>query len=83
MRSSQEYTDFWADLKKGKFYSGEFKRIHKSGKEVWIQASYNPIMDMNGKAFKVVKYAVDITAEKRRNAYLKSYRWPTRYCRQP
>ncbi|WP_315588562.1 PAS domain-containing methyl-accepting chemotaxis protein, partial [Bradyrhizobium viridifuturi] len=43
--------------------AGEFKRIAKGGREIWIQASYNPILDLNGKPYKVVKYATDITAQ--------------------
>lgn len=61
---SREYQNFWNNLQSGKFEAGEYKRIGKNGKEVWIQASYNPIYDMNGKPFKVVKYATDITASK-------------------
>ncbi len=61
---SQEYRQFWEKLNRGEYDSGEYKRIGKGGKEVWIQASYNPIMDLNGKPFKVVKYATDITAQK-------------------
>jgi methyl-accepting chemotaxis protein len=61
---SKEYIEFWAQLNEGKFDTGEYKRIGKGGKEIWIQASYNPIFDMNGKPFKVVKYASDITAQK-------------------
>ncbi|MBF5066214.1 PAS domain-containing protein, partial [Salmonella enterica subsp. enterica serovar Istanbul] len=45
-----------------------YKRIGKGGREVWIQASYNPILDQSGKPFKVVKYATDITSEVIRNA---------------
>jgi methyl-accepting chemotaxis protein len=63
-RASAEYTDFWARLNKGEFFAAEFRRIGKNKKEVWIQASYNPIFDLNGKPFKVVKYATDITARK-------------------
>ena len=63
-RASLEYRHFWDKLGRGEFDAGEYKRIGKGGKEVWIQASYNPIMDMNGKPFKVVKYATDITAAK-------------------
>ncbi len=66
--ASTEYKVFWARLNQGQFDSGEYKRIGKGGKEIWIQASYNPIMDMSGRPFKVVKYATDITAEKLRNA---------------
>ena len=62
--NSGEYKDFWAKLNRGEFVAGEFKRIGKGGKEIWIQASYNPIMDLNGKPFKVVKFATDVTAQK-------------------
>ena len=68
-RQSEEYQRFWSELKTGKFFAGEFKRIDKNGKAVWIQASYNPIEDMNGTPFKVVKYATNITEEKLKNAY--------------
>ncbi len=67
-RSSPEYRMFWEKLGRGEFDAGQYKRIGKGSKEVWIQASYNPIMDMNGKPFKVVKYATDITAAKLRAA---------------
>ena len=66
--ASNAYKLFWEKLNRGEFDSGEYKRIGKGGKEVWIQASYNPIMDMSGKPFKVVKYATDITASKLKNA---------------
>jgi methyl-accepting chemotaxis protein len=58
------YKQFWEKLNRGEFDAGEYLRIGKGGKQVWIQASYNPILDLNGKAFKVVKYASDITAQK-------------------
>jgi len=61
-RLSPEYKEFWAKLGRGESNIGEFKRIGKGGKEVWIGASYNPILDLNGRPFKVVKYASDITA---------------------
>ena len=61
-RRSAEYKDFWAKLNRGEYQSAEYKRIGKGGKEVWIQASYNPIMDLKG-PFKVVKYATDITQQ--------------------
>ncbi len=60
-RASVEYVQFWAALNRGEYQAAEFKRIGKGGKEVWIQASYNPIMDLNGKPFKVVKYATDVS----------------------
>ncbi|EFO31072.1 biofilm dispersion protein BdlA [Roseibium sp. TrichSKD4] len=58
---SQDYKRFWEDLRAGQFKGGEFKRVAKGGKEVWIQATYNPICDDNGRPFKVVKFATDIT----------------------
>ena len=66
---SGEYKQFWEDLRKGEFKSGEFKRQTKSGEEIWIQASYNPIYDTAGNVSKVVKYATDITEAKLQNAY--------------
>jgi methyl-accepting chemotaxis protein len=62
-RDGAGYRDFWASLNRGEYQAGEYKRIGKGGKEIWIQASYNPILDMNGKPFKVVKYATDTTAQ--------------------
>jgi len=67
-KSSQEYKQFWENLGRGEPNEGQYKRLGKGGKEVWLQASYNPIFDAEGKPFKVVKYATDITADKRRNA---------------
>jgi methyl-accepting chemotaxis protein len=63
-RESAEYRQFWRDLNDGKFQTAEFKRIGKGGKEVWIQATYNPVFGVNGKVVKVVKFASDITARK-------------------
>src|SRR5271170_7853914 len=63
-RQSGEYREFWAKLNRGEYQAAEYKRIGKGGKEVWIQASYNPILDINGKPVKVVKYATDITQQK-------------------
>ena len=68
-QNTAEYKSFWSSLANGQFFSGEFKRVTRAGEEIWIQASYNPIFDMAGNVFKVVKYASDITAEKRKNAY--------------
>ncbi|MBX3395210.1 MAG: PAS domain-containing protein [Phycisphaerae bacterium] len=61
---SAEYAEFWPTLARGKYFSGDFKRLGKGGKVVWIQASYNPIFDQNGKVCKVVKYAMDVTSKK-------------------
>ena len=60
---SPEYAGFWEKLNTGEFESARYMRLGKGGKEIWIQASYNPIFDLNGKPFKVVKYATDVTAE--------------------
>jgi methyl-accepting chemotaxis protein len=62
-RASPEYREFWAKLARGEYDANQYKRIGKGGKEVWIQASYNPILDAKGKAFKVVKFATDVTAQ--------------------
>ena len=63
-RESVEYRQFWAELNRGEFKSAQFKRITREGKEVWIEASYNPILDLQGRPFKVIKFASDVTAMK-------------------
>jgi methyl-accepting chemotaxis protein len=60
---SPEYTQFWQKLARGEYDADEFKRITKDGAEVWLQASYNPIFDIEGRPLKVVKFASDITVE--------------------
>jgi methyl-accepting chemotaxis protein len=67
MRESAEYRGFWASLNRGEHQAAEYKRIGKGGREVWIQASYNPILDRSGKPCKVIKFAIDITAQKIRS----------------
>ena len=67
-RSSNDYKQFWESLNRGEYQVAEYKRIGKGGKEIWIQASYNPIMNLEGKPHKVVKYATDVTAQKLQNA---------------
>jgi methyl-accepting chemotaxis protein len=62
-REGANYREFWASLNRGRYQAAEYKRIGKNGKEVYIQASYNPILDLNGKPFKVVKYATDTTRQ--------------------
>jgi len=59
--SSPDYTAFWADLGRGVFKNGEFKRFKKSGEVIWLQATYNPVLDMTGKPVGVIKLAADIT----------------------
>jgi methyl-accepting chemotaxis protein len=68
-RESEKYRSFWEKLAQGQFYSGEFHRVAKDGSDIWIQATYNPILDINGKPTKVVKYASNITDQKIKNAY--------------
>lgn len=60
---SREYRDFWLRLSEGEFISGRFHRVGKFNRDVWIQATYNPIFDLNGKVMKIVKYAHDVTNE--------------------
>jgi methyl-accepting chemotaxis protein len=67
-RHSMAYQRFWDGLKRGEFQAGEYRHIGKHGRDVWIQATYNPILRRNGKPFKVVACATDITARIRRDA---------------
>ena len=62
--ASAEYAAFWSELRAGSFNSGEFLRMGCDGKQIWIQAAYNPIFDADGNPWKVVKLAIDITARK-------------------
>jgi methyl-accepting chemotaxis protein len=66
-REGEAYRTFWAALARGEFQTAEYKRIAKGGREVWIQATYNPVLDGRGKAVKIVKFATDITAQKLRS----------------
>ncbi len=59
--TSPEYAQFWENLNRGQFQAGQFQRVGNHRKEIWLQASYNPILDPNGKPFKIVKFATDIT----------------------
>ncbi|MDX2500766.1 MAG: PAS domain S-box protein, partial [Deltaproteobacteria bacterium] len=60
---SSQYVEFWQKLGRGEYDSDEFKRISKDGTEIWLQASYNPIFDVEGRPRKIVKFASDITLE--------------------
>ena len=62
-RQSAEYRRFWESLRRGEYQTGEYKRVGKGGREVWIQASYNPILDADGRPFKIVKFATNVTAQ--------------------
>jgi len=66
--SSPDYALFWAHLANGEVHAGQFKRRHKSGREIWISASYNPVFGADGKPSKVIKYATDVTAQTLSNA---------------
>ncbi|MFT3694120.1 MAG: methyl-accepting chemotaxis protein [Kofleriaceae bacterium] len=61
---TEEYRQFWARLNSGTFDAGQYPRVTKDGRTIWIQASYNPLFDASGKVYKVVKFATDITAQK-------------------
>lgn len=63
-RASAAYRTFWQDLARGVFQSGQFKRVGKGGAEIWIQATYNPLIDSSGNVYKVVKFCTDVTQQK-------------------
>ncbi|WP_458757798.1 methyl-accepting chemotaxis protein [Afipia sp. TerB] len=67
-RESSAYREFWDTLRRGEFQSREFMRVAKGGRTIWIQASYNPLLDRRGKPFKVIKFATDITARKMKSS---------------
>ncbi|PPT96244.1 chemotaxis protein [Xanthomonas arboricola pv. arracaciae] len=67
-RDSESYRQFWQALRRGDFNAGRFCRLDKNGREVWINASYNPLLDRAGKAYRVIKYATDITTQVRQTA---------------
>ena len=62
-RDSAEYRTFWERLRRGEYLAAEYRRLGKGGREVWIQASYNPILGLDGKPYKVVKFATDVTQQ--------------------
>ena len=69
-KETAEYREFWQKLGRGEFQAAQYKRIGKGGKEIWIEASYNPIMDLNGRPWKVVKFATDLSKRKEANLQL-------------
>jgi methyl-accepting chemotaxis protein len=73
-KASPAYKQFWADLGRGEFSRGQYLRLGKGGKEIWIQASYNPILGAGGKPVGVIKYAFDVTEQKNRLADLEGQR---------
>ncbi|MDR6304403.1 PAS domain S-box-containing protein [Nitrobacter vulgaris] len=66
-KNGAAYREFWAALNRGEFQMSEFKRVAKDGHEVWIEASYNPVLDGNGKPLVIVKFATDVTLKKLRS----------------
>ncbi len=69
-RESADYRWFWESLNRGEYQAAQYRRLGKGGREVWIEAAYNPILDLNGRVCKVVKFATDITIRKLKNAEL-------------
>lgn len=72
MIQSADYRHFWADLAEGKFKNARFRRVGNHGATIWLQASYNPILDLNGQPYKVVKFATDITRQVEREETVSS-----------
>ncbi|MBI1171390.1 PAS domain S-box protein [bacterium] len=70
--TSEAYRAFWEKLARGEFDAGEYIRIRRDGREVFIRATYNPIFDLDGRPTKVVKFATDVTAERLANAQFES-----------
>jgi methyl-accepting chemotaxis protein len=70
VKDSAEYKQFWEKLNRGEYQAAQFRRIGKNGREVWIEASYNPILDLNGRPCRVVKFATDLSKRKEQNAAL-------------
>jgi methyl-accepting chemotaxis protein len=68
LRDSAAYTEFWAKLQAGEFQAGQFKRVGKGGREIWIEATYNPLFDASGRPYKIIKFATDITRQKAEDA---------------
>ena len=65
LAQSSDYRDFWEKLNAGEFIAAEFRRLGKNKREIWIQASYNPILDVDGKVTSIVKFATNITGRVR------------------
>ncbi|MDU6079207.1 MAG: methyl-accepting chemotaxis protein [Pantoea sp.] len=67
LRQSAEYKAFWEKLNRGEFISGQFQRVNKQGRTIWLRATYNPVFDGEGTLYKVVKFATDVTAQVEKN----------------
>lgn len=70
---SDEYKEFWTRLRRGEFFTGQYERVDKNGKKVWIQATYNPIHDEDGNPVKIIKYASDITHQMQQQQEMREY----------
>jgi methyl-accepting chemotaxis protein len=70
LRDGADYRQFWEKLRRGEFQTAQYKRLGKGGKEIWLEATYNPILDADGKPRKVVKFATDVTGRKEQNKTL-------------
>ncbi|MCM2364468.1 PAS domain-containing methyl-accepting chemotaxis protein [Pseudomonas sp. SR18] len=68
LASSPAYSEFWQRLNQGELFSGEFERVDKNGRTVWLEANYNPVYDASGRLCKVVKFASDVTAKVQQHA---------------
>ncbi|MCJ2026368.1 PAS domain-containing methyl-accepting chemotaxis protein [Methylobacterium sp. J-067] len=71
VRAAREYTEFWDRLRRGEYQAAQFKRLARDGRPVWIEGSYNPILDRHGKVAKIVKFASDVTDDVKRLTELK------------
>jgi len=69
-RDSPDYAQFWERLNRGEYQAAQYRRLGKNGREIWIEATYNPILDQNGRPWKIVKFATDLTGRKAQNAAL-------------
>ena len=69
---SSEYKEFWTKLGNGEHQIGEYRRLGRNGREIWIQGSYNPILDENGRPIRIVKYATEVTAQVRMRKQLET-----------
>ena len=67
-----EYAEFWRRLGRGECVAGEFERVRQGGRRIWLQASYNPILDRSGTPYKIVKFALDVTEQKEKSARYES-----------
>lgn len=65
-RDGPQYADLWRRLNRGEYVTGQFRRVHRNGQPVWLEASYNPVYDADGKLYKVVKFASDVSDRMRR-----------------